>query len=98
MRSLDERPAQDALQLLRQGVRTEHFTARVTWPNGWTGPEHVALQMSPFPVFSDWETGENAADRICNILQEEGRTLEREIRRMVSEVRNAFEGKGEDAP
>ena len=60
------------------GVETEHFKARVTWPNGYDSPERVEVTMvQPFAFTSDEEHGIRARDVIHDKLNEELDDLKR---------------------
>lgn len=76
----------EVIDALKNGIESEHFRARLTYPGGYDNRERVTVEMiRPFEISrNDW--GENASDLLYKALTEELNRLHYDVEAVNSEI------------
>lgn len=78
------KPAWMVLSMLKNGIETEHFTAKVIWPFGFDGEPKVSVSMKPDVFEAD---NFNEADAVMKeTLSDELRDLSDGVHDLILEI------------
>lgn len=83
----DYKSKRDVLDALKNGVRTDHLKATISYPDGFDSPEKITISMlKDFELTSVPEGGFNAARELRDIIDSEALELKEKIDEITHEI------------
>lgn len=78
----------EVLDSLRKGIETEHFRARVSWPQGFNGGAKLTVETRPVKAefVGTYEFGEHAPDMMYEALTDELQAIKIKADKLIFEV------------
>lgn len=83
----DYRSKRFVLEALKNGVKTDHFKATITYPDGFDSPEKVTISLiKNFELASIPEYGFDAARELRDLIDNEALELKEKVDEITHEI------------